>query len=171
MNKTVSILMAAVLMFTLIVAPAQAHGVSTHELVLAEGWNLISVPLTPENVGVFNGFTMWQYDGERYKPPTFEAGVGYWILADTAANVTVEGTQVHNVTLHLLTGWNLIGIPAGLTETDPNIVFSTVTDYLLWTYDAAAKKYVVVETLEAGKGYWLASPINVDVVLPLEDGS
>jgi len=141
-----------------------------HTFTLVKGWNMIGIPLnlTDSNPDtVFSGYTMWTWDASQKKyvdPSTLDVGVGYWILADNAANVTVEGTQLSEMNLTLVKGWNMIGIPTGLSNNNPDTVFS---GYTMWTWDAAQKKYVDPSTLVAGVGYWILADNAATIQLPL----
>ena len=141
-----------------------------HTFTLAQGWNMIGIPLNltdndPDTV--FSGYTMWTWDASQNKyvdPSTLEVGVGYWILADNAANVTVTGTQISEMNQTLIKGWNMIGALTGMTDNDPDTVFS---GYTMWTWNADTNKYVKPSTLDAGVGYWILADNAATVPLPL----
>ncbi|MEW5944889.1 MAG: hypothetical protein AB1742_01695, partial [bacterium] len=131
-------------------------------LSLPAGWNLIAVPLEPENTDVraqlgddLNDIVVFQYyEREMYNPESPEhvdvqAGIGYWIYLEAPATVDFRGAPTNTSTpvgVPLAKGWNLIGNPY-----ETQIVFG---DNILVTKDG--------ETLALGAAVrrgWLAVPM------------
>ena len=120
--------------------PAQAAPVTSFDITLSPGANLISLPLVPDDIGieaVLTGIldrveTVWQYDTSRavprwrsYAPGTpsdlrvMRDGPGYWVLLrdDGAgdAALTITGRDASRPARPVVWGWNLVGF----TSTSP----------------------------------------------------
>ena len=88
---------------------------------LAEGWNMISVPLfldDPRPDAVFPAGCptfAWDAANNRYlgrSQITLAVGIGYWVKVPSAQTITLEGQLNEQVnTFPLFPGWNLIGTP------------------------------------------------------------
>ena len=120
--------------------PAQAAPVTSFDITLSPGANLISLPLVPGDIGieaVLAGIldrveTVWQYDTSgavprwrSYAPGTpsdlrvMRDGPGYWVLLrdDGAgdAALTITGRDASGPARPVVRGWNLVGF----TSTSP----------------------------------------------------
>ena len=95
-------------------------------LRLDPGWNLVSLPILPEDpspAAVFGDARLgavWEYDagrGSYVEARSILPGRGYWIYAaaepdregDDPPPLVVTGTHVREVTVPLGAGWNLLG--------------------------------------------------------------
>lgn len=100
---------------------------------LNAGWNLISVPLEPEQTDAhdqlgddMNDPMIYQYHNLEYFDPNsqdrvdIQAGIGYWVYAEQPAQVDFKGAPTSPaapVEVPLVEGWNLIGAPYNEEET------------------------------------------------------
>ncbi len=131
-------------------------GVQVFSLSLNEGWNLISLPLQPDNTSVFSVFppdevdyvSVWTYYGDLWKRYDFESpfphlndlydlevGRGYWINMVDDDVVTIEGSLVED-TVHLTNGWNLVGYNALASQSVIDAMSSIEGNYTsVWQYD------------------------------------
>jgi hypothetical protein len=155
----------------------------TFDISLNTGWNLISLPLIPENdnienvlagldVDIANVEVVWAYDAATenwlvYTPgpapdtlTTMEDGRGYWIRMLTPATLTVEGSVMPELgatppTYDVAAGWNLIGFKSTVPRTADEYL-EGVTWVSLWGYDAPDYFSVSgTENMVPGFGYWL----------------
>jgi hypothetical protein len=147
--------------------------VTTYDISLSTGWNLISLPLIPDNssienvlaglnVPIENVEVIWYYDAATgnwlvYTPGpapdtllTMEDGKGYWIKMSAPATLTVHGVVISlppaaPPTYSVLLGWNLIGFTSTSSMT-ANTYLAGVKDKWasLWTFDPAIGTYVKV---------------------------
>ena len=101
-------------------------------LNLYTGWNLISLPLMPEDTSITsllspisgNYSIVWEYNAsdtsdhwKKYDPGVpfendlinMEPGKGYWILMTSDNTLSISGTVPESTDIILKTGWNLIG--------------------------------------------------------------
>ena len=117
--------------------PAQATPVTSFDITLRPGANLISLPLVPDDIGieaVLAGIldrveTVWQYDTSgavprwrSYAPGApsdlrvMRDGPGYWVhLKDGGAGdaaLTVPGREATGPARRVARGWNLVGFTA-----------------------------------------------------------
>ena len=120
--------------------PAQAAPVTSFDITLSPGANLISLPLVPDDIGieaVLAGIldrveTVWQYDTSgavprwrSYAPGApsdlrvMRDGLGYWVLVKDGgagdAVLTVTGREETGPARRVVRGWNLVGY----TSTSP----------------------------------------------------
>ena len=115
----------------------QQAGITSHDITLRPGANLISLPLVPDEIGieaVLAGIldrveTVWHYDTSGAVPRwrsyatgapsdlrVMRAGPGYWVhLKDDVAGdavLTVTGREATGPARRVARGWNLVGFTA-----------------------------------------------------------
>ena len=127
-------------------------------LELNPGWNLISVPMFPENPdhevvlgGHFIG-EIWDWRNNTFLDviSILKPTIGYWLFCSQPSNVPITGVKDTFTTLNLEPGWNLVGVtgnqglPSGAT--------------IAWTWDG--RRFRVANSLEPWKGYWIYSAAN-----------
>jgi hypothetical protein len=127
---------------------------------MAQGWNLVSVPVTvPDFTAsvVFPGklADMYKYEGGAYVPaPTLANGSGYWAYYTAATTEVVTGTVVNPMTVSLTTGWNIIGsrevtVQKAALTTDP------ADQILADIYRYSGGAYVTATDIKPGEGVWV----------------
>ncbi len=149
---------------------------------LAKEWNLISIPLIPEDSSIENllssisglYYVVWAYIDEKWKAydpefPLFsdlkymEPGVGYWIRMKQAGNLKITG-NISKSNIRLEEGWNLVGYNILALQNIKNAMFSIEGSLIsVWAYidgkwrlyDPANPLFSDLETMECGNGYWL----------------
>jgi len=168
----------------------------THELTIAtelpapcgtialdQGWNLISLPLIPDNSGletmlapVWGDFvrafkydrctetwTSYIKDGPTPSLTDLEDGYGYWILMDASGTFTVDGVVAlppPNLppSYDVCEGWNLIGFKSCDPMTVNDYLAGIAGDYTV-VYASVEGSLVRIEgsdQMEPGCGYWVA---------------
>jgi subtilisin family serine protease len=153
-------------------------------LELTQGWNMISLPIMPQNPDpdvIFGGayYVIYRWDAENRKyvlyadsessiepDPNVEVGVGYWVYVLENENVDLPGFPVNQLTLSLCQGWNLIGAPyGGSSIADP--IDDPDNSVLPWafTWNSVEKSYDTTLLLEAGKGYWIYALLGCELTL------
>jgi len=130
------------------------------DLDLKEGWNLITIPLIPNNGngnGLFALFpeitAAYEFSDGAYasaKEATLEPGKGYWINLPSDMQYRIWGEPVYNVELDLLDGWILLGGVYGNTKPvdDPDGCIEAIFNYV-------DGKYNNPETIVPGCGFWI----------------
>ena len=132
----------------------------TVQMIVTDGWNLISLPLMIPNARVNDIFpsaisNAFIYDGSYVSKDTIEFGKGYWLKFAASETISIIGTSVSNSTVFLSPGWNMIGtisfpVDTITVLTDPiNILISGY-----FAYDTETG-YYNVDRLLPGKGYWV----------------
>ncbi len=134
---------------------------------LNKNWNLVSVPVTREDVLVKSiyptfieqtGFYFNTNPAGYLPADELQEGVGYWAKFPTEMNMVVVGSSLLNTTLHLSKGWNMVGgIDHQITVPSDPLVTSE-----FFGYDNG---YTPSSVLEPGKGYWVraSDTCSVDI--------
>jgi len=168
--------------------------VEMRELALFEGWNLIGLPLTPEDpstevvlADILDKVTsVWAFDGETKTWSSYSPGApsnlvemvddrGYWIKMTEDATLTVRGESADTCELALFEGWNLIGLPLNPEDPSIEVVLADVLDDVnsVWAFDGETKTWSsyspgapsnLNEMIE-DRGYWIK--VNTDCILTL----
>jgi hypothetical protein len=143
-------------------------------LSLKAGWNMVSVPLQISNnatSAVFPGVSAvfaWNPATKSYIIPTvIEPHRGYWVAVAQDTNLTLAGIPVDTWTSDLSAGWNMVGsvsVNAILAASDDNPDDSVIHAAYYW--DPVTKSYTPANSIEQGKGYWVATVRDCDLTLP-----
>jgi len=141
-----------------------------YPIVLHEGWNLVSLPLIPNNTATSSIYSLILKQGAAgvtvtygfdntakswiMNPTTMADGKGYWIYMKAYDVLIVQGLPTPEppalpTTYHLPAGWCL----AGFTETtsmEADVYLESLEpgSYFRWLYvwDAAAQSWTMVDT-------------------------
>ena len=163
-----------------VVVHLQAPTTDTFTKPLATGWNLISLPLTPEDdttSAVLGNDTIgydkvYRYDATAPKQfvdvttGTMEPGVGYFVYVTTAGTWNYTGTSVSSTDLDLKSGLNMIGVPnctidisGAMGSTDYRYVARwNATETKFEVYNAnAPSAFHDFTTMVAGEGYFISA--------------
>jgi len=119
---------------------------------LSQGWNLISLPLTPADTAtgtvlagiIGNVVSVWAYDQtngwQSYFPggagndlAVMTSGKGYWINMSSAGTLNATGSAPQT-SISLVQGWNLVGY-GGTDDTAVSTSLSGVNYISIWAYD------------------------------------
>jgi len=130
-------------------------------LNLYTGWNLISLPLMPDDTSIIsilspvsgNYSIVWAYNAsdtdnhwKKYDPATpfgndltnMEPGKGYWIMMTSDDTLNISGTMPAPTDIELWSGWNLIGYNSLDPQTITDALFSISGNYsIIWAYNAS----------------------------------
>ncbi len=132
-------------------APTYAYG-------MADGWNMVSVPVTVTDNNksvlypgaVSNAF---YYSGNYVPTATMENGIGYWLNFGGAQSANLAGFFRTSQDITLSNGWNMIG-----SVTDPTAVASITTTpggIINSNYFGYAGSYNVATSIDGGYAYWV----------------
>jgi hypothetical protein len=146
--------------------------VTSVDITLNSGWNLISLPLIPDpgngTVSVlFSGKpvdAIWAYSGGVWSSPTtLVDGQGYWVHMTAASSISYHG-KVNPLppttppTYAVAAGWNLMGFKSTCARTAGDYLGSSVPWVRIWGYANNAWIQVHSDTmLQPGLGYWIAA--------------
>lgn len=126
-------------------------------VVLPEGWNLVSFPYIPTGEISFQELLPgvvsdgYWYNGETrvYEVREYpEAGKGYWVYAAEPVDTRIAGMAVDEYTISVYPGWNLIGVPYSETGS----ISGTGTFY--WYNPEGSGYEDPAGTLNMCYGYW-----------------
>jgi len=131
------------------------------QIGLAEGWNLISVRLSPASRVVTDVLSSiegqydlaYAYDASDAEDPwkkyntaapsflndltEIDETMGFWIRATEPVTLTVSGSVPSSTDISLYTGWNLVGYPSQTTRPVTETLASIEGKYdLVYAYDA-----------------------------------
>lgn len=156
--------------------------VTEFNISLKKGWNLISLPIIPENKSistVLGGLTegsldiVQYYDAETeswlaYKPgiggnlSKLEDGKGYWVYMNSDQVLTITGSEwpAGGITVPLsyaVAGkkWNLIGFKSATSMTAGEYISQMGEKDIIWVYkDGKYTSMTKAGLMEPGLGYW-----------------
>lgn len=128
------------------------------DVTVRSGWNILSVPTTPNDSSVatlFPGATTqaYSYNNAYVAATHLRPGRGYWLKFAAGNTFAVCGKPVRPLNVQVSAGWNIIGgfdepvTTAAITTTPAGIIGSNFYGY--------ESGYHVPATLETGKGYWV----------------
>jgi hypothetical protein len=160
-------------------------GQDTYSLQLHTGWNLISLPVMPEDTDVLdvmnsvtgNWNSIWSYEAGNWKRydltgpdflndlTTIEPGKGYWINMKSDDTLSVSGSEPTTKSISLSAGWNLVGYNSLNSTSTTDAMSSVVGNWnSVWSYENGNwKRYDLngpdflndLTIMEPGKGYWI----------------
>lgn len=156
---------------------------------ITAGWNLFSVPLVPENNSAsavigddIASFFLYGYNSliGYFNSSTVNAGYGYWLGIETAADIDVPGSLSPDTTvLPLNSGWNILASPYHKNYLKNSVWFkrkyAPVTpavaadsgwiQNVYYAYDKSSSSYSSSDTLKIWNGYWLSAlRDSVDII-------
>ncbi len=147
-------------------------GLSFANLVLNAGWNLVSLPVTPETPTVSAVFptaeAIFEFNGQYLEPTTLSGGKGYWVKMPEATVIMLSGTAVTSASGSLSSGWSLIGAP-NCTVTPTTTPSGNIE--AIFGYNGS---YQPSASISANSGYWIkltaASTLNATCAGPVAGG-
>ncbi|MCM8769447.1 MAG: cohesin domain-containing protein, partial [Candidatus Omnitrophica bacterium] len=131
----------------------------------AGGWNLISLPIEPNITNpqalIPNLVSIWEWNGSYIVPTVLQAKKGYWVLVSQDTQVTVEGTRPADNTVHLFSGWNLVGP----IENAARPVSANIISAYGWGAPPAGgyQAIGVGQVCNQGSGYWFLATQPTDI--------
>ncbi|MCK9280038.1 MAG: T9SS type A sorting domain-containing protein [Melioribacteraceae bacterium] len=144
----------------------------TVNIDMQNSWNIISVPVTADNMNTDSLFATslspaWKYDNGYIQQTPLEIGAGYWLRMPSAQTIAVSGQPSSINTVSVKLGWNLIG-PYD-KEVPVSEITTTPTDILNSKFFGYGSGYIEPTKLLQGKGYWIrvkqAGTINFNTAL------
>lgn len=103
-------------------------------------------------------------NGGYVQEEILETGTGYWLRITDEYIQNISGLSVNMVTISLVEGWNLISSISYTIETDDILdPDGLIVPNAVYRYDEGG--YVSVSSIEPGKGYWMRSLGNGEIVI------
>jgi alpha-tubulin suppressor-like RCC1 family protein len=124
----------------------------TFDFHLQQGWNLISLPMTPSNTALSHMFPDYEaayaYQNGAYYPVTnILPGKGYWLKIPSQKIYSISGQPFPSYTIDFSNGWHLIGGAYNEMSPDDESI-KVIFQYVNGVYKQAF-------TLLPGFGYWI----------------
>ncbi|MBI1805425.1 MAG: T9SS type A sorting domain-containing protein [Ignavibacteria bacterium] len=151
----------------------QQGGTTANASLFVEGlWNILSVPLITSDfrktsvypTAVSSAFTFDPIIGYVRKD-TLQIGIGYWVKFNSIQSVAFTGSTVPIETIHVNTGWNMIGAlsypmpTSAIAPIPPVVVRSQYFGY------SNIGGFYFEDTLKPGLGYWVKVNQNGSLIL------
>jgi hypothetical protein len=160
-------------------------GQDTYSIQLHTGWNLISIPLIPDDTDVLDVMntvagswnSIWSYEAGNWKRydltgpnflndlTTIEPEKGYWIDMKSEDTLYVSESEPTVKSISLSAGWNLVGYNSLSSMSTTEAMNSVDGNWnSVWSYEKGNwKRYDLtgpdflndLTTMESGKGYWI----------------
>ena len=124
-----------------------------YEFNLNKGWNLISIPVFPENSDLNALFEDAEIaycfiGGEYVSVNVLQPAIGYWLKVPADNTYFIRGTRFFDHLYQFKSGWQLIG-PTFKEQT------TIIHDDISVIYKYNGEYYEPVNELEPGFGYWI----------------
>ena len=155
---------------------------------LPVGWNLVSLPLTPEDnstSAVLNSIS-GKYDAVKSynaathqfeEATTMDPGIGYFIHMTTAGTWSFDGTAYTDMTAQLEQGLNMVGwtntsanLPGALNSIAGNYSYAAQWNATSQSYEVYEPNAPAVfndfDTMERGEGYFIAAKGGCTLTYP-----
>jgi len=142
-------------------------------VILASGWNLISIPMQSNEFRKSTLFPSssslaFAYDTTQsyQQQETLQVGTGYWLKFDVGKSMVYHGQKIVSDTIPVRVGWNLIGsmskaVPvSSIVSNPPGILTSNVFKY--------ERKYIQTDTISPGNGNWVYSFQEGEIILSVD---
>ncbi|MBI3193748.1 MAG: hypothetical protein HYZ34_04665, partial [Ignavibacteriae bacterium] len=132
----------------------------TVDIVLNEGWNLLSLPLVVQDgrasVVFPNALSpAFEYNRGYSQRETLCIGKGYWLKYPERETLSVQGIYLEDLTLSIPASWNIIGslsVPIDTSEVITSPAQNILSHYYRYS---EMEGYLSDDTLSPGKAYWV----------------
>ncbi|MCW3131937.1 MAG: right-handed parallel beta-helix repeat-containing protein [Candidatus Methanospirare jalkutatii] len=169
-----------------VLSPGSQLGEGSHELTvtaellesqgfsinLKAGWNMVSLPLIPDNRSVYAIFgsipTLDTMPVVTWEAPSFvvveeiEPKIGYWVFTPSDTTINVIGKPITNTTLILKAGWNMVGT-VGVVNLSISDIPNQVPERPAVTWFAPS--FVETDMIEPGKSAWVFVTTDATVTI------
>jgi len=142
---------------------------------LTTGWNIVSVPfLVPDYrktvILPLAATDAYMYTGGAFVPrDTLANGYGYWVRLESSRFLSLNGTPLHQDTISVVEGWNIIG---SITTPVPAAQIASGSEGMetspFFGYDGV---YRISDTIQPGKGYWVKTNQAGTLILASSPGA
>ncbi len=126
-------------------------------MILLGGWNILSIPISLDDMSLPSIFpyaisNAYGYNNGYVTVTSFEYGKGYWLKYPNPDTITFCGYDISG-SISLSSGWNIIGVFD--VNLPVNEIYTNPTGILASSFYGYNNGYVIANTLEPGKGYWI----------------
>jgi hypothetical protein len=157
-------------------------GETTYSIPLHTGWNLISIPLVPEDSNIDSVFSSiagnysvvwtttstggWKSSNQAFgKLTDITVDKGYLIYMTAPDTLVIDGTEPASTTIDLASGWNLVGYPSQTTCSITDVL-SGVSYGVVWTttstggWKSSDQAFGRLTDMSPGNGYMIYAPVS-----------
>jgi hypothetical protein len=134
-----------------------------------DGWNLVGLPVSVDDAGYVSLFpeaisgTLYSFDGGYISEDALIGGAGYWLRFPESVSIDITGIPIHEITISLNDGWNLI---AGITfETNTSNIQDFGGIIVPETFYNFDNGYELVNELIPGHGYWVRANNTGNIII------
>jgi hypothetical protein len=162
---------AASILLLAAIAWTEEFLISSLDVTFDYGWNMIGLPLIPENSSVEFLFpesaenSLFSYSGGGYVEETeLIPGTGYWLRFNSEGSVFMSGELTEELTLTVNEGWNLISgisFAVNIAEIESDLIIGGS----VFGYDG---EYYEPQILEPGHAYWLRSSGDGEITISMD---
>ena len=143
-----------------------SNEVGAFSVALRQGFNLVSLPVTPEDSSLSalfpDALAAYEFDGVIQEATHLEPGKGYWVKAPSDQTYTICGEEFVGYSATLSEGWHLIGAVHGNATplVDPAGAIA-----VMYGFDEA---YYEVSEFSNSQGYWVKIQEDCELVVEAE---
>ena len=134
------------------------------------GWNIVGLPLDVNDASYNILFpeslegTLYSFNGGYNSEIILTHGDGYWLRFNEAGSTTILGTPINELTINLHEGWNLItGGSISFDVLDIQDLDEIIIPGTIYGFNNGA--YIITESIEPGKGYWIKTNGSGSIIL------
>jgi len=142
---------------------------------VSNGWNMLSVPVSPVNPLVDSLFPGRISNLFAFTPSGYAAtatathGPGYWLNYGSGGSVQVSGYALPEDTFTVNAGWNMVG---SITDPVPVSQITSVPGGMIASnFFAYSAGYQAADTITPGKAYWVKMAQAGSLILSSSDGA
>jgi hypothetical protein len=126
--------------------------------MVAQGWNMVSVPVYAADYKKTNLFptattNAFGYESGYVSKDTLKNMVGYWLKFNAEEPINIIGASITKDSVTLAPGWNMIG--SITTPIATSVLLQDPVGVLGSSFYGYASGYQIADTLRPGKGYWI----------------
>jgi hypothetical protein len=142
--------------------PSPLKNITTNNFSISsmmnQGWNLISVPVSREDMRKITLFPFaasaaFAYENGYSSKDTLNNGRGYWMKFNSAAIIEMAGNEIKSDTIDVVSGWNLIGTISSTYSTAS--ILQDPSDIVASVYYEYNEGYKTATELVPLKAYWV----------------
>ena len=162
---------AASILLLAAIAWTEEFLISSLDVTFDYGWNMIGLPLIPENSSVEFLFpesaenSLFSYSEGGYVEETeLILGTGYWLRFNSEGSVFMSGELTEELTLTVNEGWNLISgisFAVNIAEIESDLIIGGS----VFGYDG---EYYEPQILVPGHAYWLRSSGDGEITISMD---
>ena len=134
------------------------------------GWNIVGLPLDVNDASYNILFpeslegTLYSFNGGYNSEIILTHGDGYWLRFNEAGSTMILGTPINELTINLHEGWNLItGGSISFDVLDIQDLDEIIIPGTIYGFNNGA--YIITESIEPGKGYWIKTNGSGSIIL------